>query len=465
MSDHVIDAAEASLGVAPGTVARIKGPKDSTARVLSKLRRARSKGSVEDGGVASDYSRSTERMLAQVKYFLFVGMPSFDEATGGFPGGRVSEVYGLDGCCKTALAMLASGSAKLIHQPDVNLKFKQGVYEKMDDGSFKPVTDADITVLFFDNEQSLDDGDRLKVNGEEVDAIIGECDTIDVMFKDIDTAITALEEVEAEIEKTTKIKRVQILVVVVDTIAGTSTREEVKAEWAKVDYQRQPKQLRDGFRNMIRRIHARNVCMICNNQVSDSFKPPMPGQRKVRTFLPQDADFSTFGGKALRYYASLRVFMVRVPSPYKLNRASMFADGLQIHFFVSKNRQIAPLRSGRLVLLFKGGLNASYTLLEQLCFLKLITYGGKGAIIIDFARHGVKIPALPVKSLEDQDVDGEAKFELGSRSEWPAFMESHWPAVQQLWAKGVRGMFDNNPVEADAEADEFDLDVTDPAAE
>lgn len=461
MENSEATVAEAPAGVPQpdrlpaGSVLKVKGPKDITAKLLAKLKRTRSKG--EEGGAGSDYSRSIDRVLAQIKYTLFVGIPSFDEATGGFPVGRVSEIYGLDGCCKTALAMLSAGAAKVTHQ-GAGPVVRQGVYERLDDGTYRPVQDADVTVLYIDNEQSLDDGERLKVNGKEIDAVIGECDTIDVMFKDIDTAISSLEEVEREIEKETKVKRPQILVVVVDTIAGTSTREEINAEWAKVDYQRQPKQLRDGFRNMIRRIHARNVCMICVNQVSDSFKPAMPGQRKVRTILPQEADFSTFGGKALRYYANLRVFMCRVPSPYKVHRGVMFAEGLQIHFFVSKNRHKPPLRSGRLALLFDGGFNAEFSMLEHLAFLKLVKYGSKGVLTIDFAAHGIAVKPA-VTSLEAQDLDGEAKFELESRADWPEFFKKYEPAVWQLWALGVKIMFDSNAVAQDAEADEFDLDI------
>src|SRR5690606_38216033 len=145
--------------------------------------------------------------------------------------------------------------------------------------------------------------------------------------------------------------------------------------------------LREGFRNMIRKINARNVAMICSNQVGDSFAPKMK-MKGNRVTLPQDSDFSTFGGKALRYYASLRLFMVRANPNYKAY-GGQFSDGLVLHFFVSKSRQKMPLRSGRLVLLFDRGYSPEFSMLEHLKYMKMVTVGATGNIVVNFQKFGV----------------------------------------------------------------------------
>lgn len=484
-------------------VLRIRGTKDTTAKVLAALSKRQGKS-----GAISSYARASERVMASVKYVIRTGIPSFDAATGGFPFSKVIELYGLDACGKTALAMLACGNAK------------QGeIYEVQPDGSHKKLmVPYEVTVLFHDNENSLEDGDRMIVYDREVDCIAGECDTIDQMFKDVETVCEVIEGIEVADAKKAKadpefIAPIQLVVVVTDTIAGTSTRQALGNDWAKVDYNRQPQQLREGFRNTIRRLKEHNLCWICTNQVGDSFKPKPRGTRTVVTLLPQESDFTAFGGKALRYYAHMRIFVCKVPSPYKL-APGQFADGLVIQFFTAKNRMRMPLRSGRMVLLFKnalcqnpaeyaesirperiqemvefetgkgnkkftvedaekyvpvhppGGYSPIYSMLEHLVFMKFITTvankGGGYGYKINFDKYGIESTAHSDETLEQSDTDlehEEGDIVIASRLAWPAFYRSHQSEIEVLFSKCVAKMFAQNGVDIATEGEEMDVDV------
>jgi RecA/RadA recombinase len=479
------------------SVLRIAGKKDTTSKVLAALKRRQGKE-----GAHSSYTRSSESVQSSVKYVIRTGIRSFDEATGGIPFSKVSEIYGLDMCGKTALVMLACGAAS-----------QGSVYEILPDGSQKQLdVPFEVTVVYEDNENSLQEGDRLMVYDQEVDVIAGECDTIDQIFKDVETAAETISKVQAEDEAKAKkdknfVVPLQFLVFVVDTIAGTSTREELKQDWQKVDYKRQPAQLREGFRNTIRRLKDNNVAMLCTNQVGDSFKPKMKGRSMV-SFLPQDSDFSSFGGKALRYYAHLRVFVVKTPNPYKISPGK-FPDGLVIHFLTSKNRVRMPLRSGRMVLLFKnamcqnqeewvnkirpariaemverekekgnkkfstedaeklyplhppGGLSPIFSTLEHLVYMGFIKVSATKTYKINFAKYGISTQS-PIKTATLQEMDSaldEAEvgdIEIPSRADWPAFYRLHETAINVLFDKSVEKMFSQNGSETVAASEEED---------
>jgi RecA/RadA recombinase len=290
--------------------------------------------------------RTNKNVLSKVRYVLKTGIRSFDRATGCVPFGRVTEIYGLDTCGKTALVMRCAIRAQMreiyerISDPDHPAKT---IFQQIPEGS-------DVTVLYVDNEQSIDADGKTVVDGVELNAVLMRCDTVDQLFKSVDYTIDAISAHEKESG------RQQFVVVIVDTIAGTASKEEMTAEWGKDDYNRQPKQLRQAFRRMTRKINRQNVAMICTNQVSDRYQAA-GGKGKGKSNLPQDGDFSTFGGRALKYYATLRIFMYRAYT-WSLMRGSKFPDGMLVGFQTSKNRQVKPLRTGRMVLVFSNNLEA-----------------------------------------------------------------------------------------------------------
>ncbi len=428
---------------APKSV-RLKGPKDLTSRVIAKIRAGRPKDGDANRDCTFEVTRSSETILSKVRYVLSTGMECYDGATGigGLPFGRVVEVYGLDGAAKTAMALRC---AIRMQQRKIFERVKRvdapGEETAVDLVQVKE--DVPVFTIYIDNEQSIDEDGKTKIDGMELDVAVARCDTIDQMFKIMDSAIDGV----AEFEKETGVEC--FIAIIVDTIAGTSSREEVKAKWEDVDYPRQPKQLREGFRVMMRKISRRNVLALFTNQVSEKYQKS--GGKHGRSLIPQDDDFSTFGGRALKFFASIRIFQTQVNAQYKLNRNARFPHGRTIQFTVTKNRLGKPWRSGRMVLLYEGGLNNTYSKLETLVFLKLAERTEKGEVKFRFRAAGITPTTF------DQ-IEGErGSPSITCPEEWPGFYQAHQADFDELWKRALALMFTEGAEKAD-DVDEDDAE-------
>lgn len=355
----------------------------------------------------------------------------------------VANGFVVHNCGKTGIAIRASIRAQLRH-----------IYEKIrEDGvtALRRVPeDSDVTVLYIDNEHSLEEDDKTilydednpTAPGTKIKCLTAECDTVSQLFKIIDLTLDCIKKEEEESG------RKQFVVVVVDTIASTSSNEEMTAEWGKVDYARQPKQLREGFRKMTRKLARQNVCMICLNQVSDNYAAAQAGGHKPKYNTPQDEDFATFGGRALKYYASLRVFMFKMKGKMVLIPKSKFADGYVIGFRTTKNRIIKPGREGRLSLIFNRGYNDRLSIMESLLFLGFCELSDKGEIRIRYRANGV-VPstygpkAEDGKTLQQQDEDDERDTDpkVPCKGAWIQHYREHQEDIDRLWDAAVQYMF------------------------
>ena len=76
----------------------------------------------------------------------------------------------------------------------------------------------DVGVLYIDNEQSLDDDEKIVFEGKELDIDIARCDTVDMVFKMSEGVI---DVAEARSESS---KKLQFVAIIVDTIASTTTK-------------------------------------------------------------------------------------------------------------------------------------------------------------------------------------------------------------------------------------------------
>lgn len=416
-----------------------------------------------------EYSRTN--ILSRIRYVLTTGIAAFDDIVGGMPFGRVVEVYGTEHCGKTALAIRCS------------VRAREGfVYElvKQKDGTvvhraLKP-DEYEMAVLYIDNECSLDDDDKIVVDGKVLDVIVTRCDTVSMLFKQAEIAIASAEDRMAD----PKNKKLQFVVIVVDTIASTTSKQELEQDWGKQDYSRQPQQISQGFRKLVRRVNKINCCMICTNQTRDNMKAqekkkgmPQRGNSSGQTA----SDHNTFGGKALRFYASHRVFMYAMTTRYKLHPSNRFPDGILVGFQTVKNRLRMPLREGRMSLMLdkhEGGFNDIYSLLENLIYYKCIEVESKEKGIdfkVKFKTHGIETttfldsetkPSLAeLDASDDQPKRRGAKKEPGFkyRSDWPDFYAAHAEDVDKLWAVAVSEAFNAKPVEPIDGDDEEDLDA------
>ena len=404
---------------------RAKGKKDITAAVISKLKSC----APRTDELTWDVSRSTVQIASRVQYMLTTGIDSFDTVLGGgFPFGRVIELYGLESCGKTSMVMRCAARLQGRH-----IVQREQVGHPGDPDfavNWVPVPkNVEVFTLYIDNEQSLDEDAKLVVDGEIIDVAVARSDTVDQMFKMIDIAIDAIDQAsDAE--------HPCFILVVVDTVGGTASREEMKAKWdAPQDYPRGPAQLKKAFKRMMRKINKRNVLAIFTNQVGSSFKQ----RHGMGGGLPQDDDFSSPGGKALKFFASIRIFMYQVNKNYKLHKEQQFASGFTAGFVTVKNRLTKPLRAGRFVVLYDRGMSNIFSMLETLIFLKLARAGkeddDKGSVSFRFKYFQISTTTF------DEDEGKRGDPQLDNRSQWPAFYEAHKADLDLLWEKAKAVLF------------------------
>lgn len=445
-------------GPAKAKVVRLKGPRDLMDTVISKINAGRPKG---PGARQIDFevSRSTKGILSKVRYVLSTGMEPYDAALGigGLPFGRVTELYGTDGSGKTAMALRC---AVRLQQRFIYERIK---VEGTDVCELRRVKgDVPVFTVYIDNEQSIDEDGKTKIDGTQLDVAVARCDTVDQMFKIIDTAIDTVDSVMEELRKDAKKNGEPVpecfIGITVDTIAGTSSREEMTDKWDKVDYSRQAKQLREGFRIMMRKFSRRNVLGIFTNQVGDKFDKQV--QRGPKSSVAQDSDFNTFGGRALKFFASIRIFHAQQNANYKLDKAYRFPSGRSIAFKVVKNRLGKPYRGGQLVLLYDGGFSNIFSKLETLLGMKLAEYGdreaGETGIKFRFATAKIETTTFP-------PVPGERTRTPaleGSLASWPAFYEEHRADFDRLWQHAVNLMQNEQSSLVEPDSNDPDLDET-----
>lgn len=389
--------------------------------------------------VTWDVSRTRDVILSQVKYIIKTGIDSFDTIVGGMPVGRATELFGLESCGKTAMAIRCAANA--IRKNVYEVKHAEdgsAVYEKLDPEM------CDVRVVYIDNEQSLDDDNKLVVDGEKIDILGCRFDTTDDMFKAIDRAI---KWQKAMMEKTEKDGILRFMLIVVDTIASTSTRQEIDRAWGEADFPRQPQQISAALRRLTRFINRMNICMLFTNQVRTKFSAA-PKKGGGPTLQISASDYSSPGGMALRYYCSHRVFMYALAQKYKLVPDARFPAGINIGFVTIKNRSRMPQREGRMVLLFdqkNGGLHNSLSMLETMInhgFVELEAKEKQTGFKFKFQRNGIETSTFDRATTLEEDEDRVARRKKDPgfkyRAEWFQFYEEHKADVDLLWEATIK---------------------------
>jgi len=409
-----------------------------------------------------EVASSKDDVLSKIRYVLTTGITAFDDIVGGMPFGRIVEVYGQESCGKTALALRCAGRAQLGSVCEV-IRDGDGIkgLRKLKSSEF------DVGVLYIDNEQSLDDDEKIKCDGHDLDIGIARCDTVAGVFKMVEHEIDETEKWQAN-----EPDKLHFLVVVVDTIASTSTKEDLNAAWGTRDFPRVPYELGKGFSRLVRRINACNAILICTNQVRVDYVAA--GDRNANR-KHVSYQYRSLGGKALKYYASHRVFMDALSSSYKLTPTAQFAAGLNIQFRTVKNRLRMPHRDGRMALLFdekKGGFNEPFSMLETLLLYKFIEMDAETkntGYRVKFMKNGVVPTTFGAEKITTTLEEDDAKLSprrgpsrkdptFKNRADWPAFYAAHRADIDALWAKAVQYAFNTPGLSEPLVEDEEDIE-------
>jgi RecA/RadA recombinase len=436
----------------------MKKAPDFQDEIISALNRIAPK---EDSGLLWEVARTTDIVLSEVKYSLMTGIPSFDSLIGGMPIGRIIELFGLESCGKTAMAIRCAAQAHLGRLSEISR-------DADDRRILTPLDpeDCDIAVFYIDNEQSLDEDNKIWFEGKKLDAVGFRCATTDHMFKAIDKVIDVAEQ---RIEKMPK-KKV-FTVIIVDTIASTPTSKEMDQPWGTQDYPRVPLEISNALRKLTRRVNQHNVALLFTNQVRGKFQQQQQRGRTAFTISPDD--YKSPGGFALRFYATHRVFMYAEQMKYRLLPTARFHAGVRVGFHSMKNRIRMPRRTGKMVLLFdekKGGFNSDFSLLETLIDLGFIEVKAKEKgcdFVCKFSKSGITPKtfdgAQTTTSLDEDDDSpmprrGSSRKDPGFRyrAHWPQFYADHKADVDALWEKAVSYAMTTEGLEGEVSVQEVD---------
>lgn len=239
---------------------------------------------------------------------LSTGSFLLDEALGigGFPRGRIIEIFGPEASGKTTIALQAIASAQ-----------KSGGL-----------------CAFIDAEHALDPVYAKKL-GINID---------DLVISQPDFGEQALEIAEM------LIRSGAVDIVVVDSVAALVPKAEIEGEMGDVHVGLQARLMSQALRKLTPIVHKSKTVLVFINQIRQNIN--------AMAFAPKEV---TTGGNALKFYASLRLDVRRIES-LKDKNGIQYGNRVQIR--IVKNKMAPPFKVALTTLLFDEGISRDHDLLD-----------------------------------------------------------------------------------------------------
>ncbi len=261
-----------------------------------------------------------------------------DEAigVGGYPLGRVIEIYGHESSGKTTLALHSIAESQK----------KGGV------------------AAFIDAEHALDPGyaSKLGVNIDEL------------WVSQPDSGEQALEITES------LIRSGAIDLIVVDSVAALTPQAEIRGEMGDAHMGLQARLMSQALRKLTAIVSKSNCALIFINQT----------RMKIGVMFGNPE--TTTGGNALKFYASIRIEVKRIESITQSGSDEMLGNRVRVR--IVKNKIAPPFKKTELEILFGQGISAEASILDAGIRFDLIQKSGSwysyGSERIGQGRENVK---------------------------------------------------------------------------
>ena len=236
---------------------------------------------------------------------------------GGYPKGRVVEVYGPESSGKTTLALHA-------------------IAECQKNGGI---------AAFVDAEHALDPiyARKLGVNTDEL------------WVSQPDTGEQALEITES------LIRSGAVDILVVDSVAALTPQAEIEGDMGDSHMGLQARLMSQALRKLTSIIHKSGACLIFINQI----------RMKIGVMFGNPE--TTTGGKALKFYSSVRLEVRKIET---ISKGSEDAIGNRVRVKISKNKVAPPFRRVELEIIFGKGISSTGSLLDAAIKHNIITKSG-----------------------------------------------------------------------------------------
>jgi len=316
-------------------------------------------------------SLADSSVLSRVTEFVPSGCLPLDMIMGGgYPVGRITEVFGDTSTGKSLLAYHALAQTQQAGGIAVLLDTE---------------TTAESTVI-----------DAVGIDRSNI--VYCNPDTIEDVFDKIMETLDACSEVASD----------SLVTIAWDSIAATSSDAEmevVKKEGLKkaAAMATHARLLSEMFRVMPRFIAKKRICFIVVNQTRAKIGV-MYGEKET-----------TFGGKAVGYYSSVRVQLDALSNPmaaeYKQLKTDQVANGIDVRAFIYKNKIAPPFGICQFPIIFNHGIDEC------------------GAILWWLKNHEKVIIMKGSWSSLVLDTSEELKFQASS---WPSIYAEHESDIKSM---------------------------------
>lgn len=280
-----------------------KGKNDSSDRndLVNDLADIINKSFKHNVGKTAYFLEGDDDAPVNVKEWVSTGSTILDIAIsgkpiGGFPIGRITEITGLE----------ASGKSLLAAHALANTQKLGGIAILMD-------TETSVSKEFFD--------------------AIG-VDLKTMIWSNLETIEDIFEAIEKIIEKIRIVDNNKLITIVVDSIAGATTKMEQEADYARDGYATgKAIVLSKAMRKITRHIGTERVCLIFTNQLRQKLGGSTWGD-----------PWTTSGGKSLAFHSSVRL---RLKSLGKIKAKDVITGhestvGIKTRAIIIKNRLAPP---------------------------------------------------------------------------------------------------------------------------
>lgn len=247
---------------------------------------------------------------------------------GGYPVGRITELTGLEGAGKSLLAAHALANTQKAGGLAVLIDTENAIAKE-----WLAAIGVDISKMLYIPMESIED------------------------------AFTAMVTV---IEKARSSNKNKLITIVLDSIAGASTKDELAADFDKTGYNTgKALIISEAMRKITNFIGRERICVIITNQL------------RFKMNAPAFADpYTTPGGKGLPYHSSVRIRATPIGViKDKVNGVEQ-PIGTKVKIKVGKNRVGPPLRECELELYFDSGIDDYSSWLGVMKDYKLVGQAG-----------------------------------------------------------------------------------------